>query len=383
MTEIRNLLRYDVVIIGGGTMGLSAAYHLKDTGKKVLLLDQFAIKNSLNSSQDFSRSFRVHYGDDRFLAQMAAEARKMWMSLQTQYAAELFFPVGKLLLSETDDSYAYECHDVMRELGLPSAIYAGKELQHRFPQFKAESCVLDASGGVLDAFKYLDLMLSEIQRSGVEIKEHATVEQIKGKYIRLENGDWIFADNILVDRLVRGCRNWWDMPVQVTRQQLLYLKPKKTHSSLPRVSSRFFSFMEQGFYGIPIHGIQAVKVSNHHPGPNVIADEVNREADMDFVERTRDWLSQYIPRLADAELKQAKVCLYTGTVDRNFVIDTLDETTTIATGFSGHGFKFSPLIGQILSDLVLHGVSRHGIEPWSLRRFDDAQYSTQSFANAL
>lgn len=381
MTEVKNLRRYDVAIIGGGTMGLSAAYHLAQTGKKILLLDQFEIKNSLNSSQDYSRSFRVHYGEDVFLSSMAAKARKMWLDIQEDTGSQLFYPVGKLLLAENNEGYAFECHEVMRSLGLPSAVYAGDQLKERFPQFKAKSCVLDASGGVLDSYRYLDVMLREILRLGVEVQEHARVEHLDGKSIRLADGDWIHAENVVITAGA-WVQKLIDVPVQVTRQQLLYFKPENpfffTKGEFP-----VFSYMEQGYYGIPIHGLQAVKVSNHHPGAPTDAVNDDRQVDPLFIEQTRDWLSQYIPRLAKAELKLAKVCMYTGTVDRNFIIESLDDTTTIATGFSGHGFKFSPLIGQILSDLVSHGVSRHGIEPWSLRRFDDAKYANGTFANAL
>jgi glycine/D-amino acid oxidase-like deaminating enzyme len=173
-----------------------------------------------------------------------------------------------------------------------------------------------------------------------------------------------------------------DVPVEVTRQQLLYFKPKNpfffTKGEFP-----VFSYMEQGYYGIPIHGIQAVKVSNHHPGLPADAVTDSREVDPNFVERTRDWLAEFVPRLAGAELVSSKVCMYTGTQDRNFIIDSLDKHTIIATGFSGHGFKFSPLIGQIVADLAVHGVSRHGIEPWSLTRFEDDRFAQKRFSSAL
>jgi monomeric sarcosine oxidase len=381
MTEVRKLERFDVVIIGAGTMGLSTAYRLKDTGKKVLLLDQYKVKNDLNSSQDYSRSFRVHYGDDEFLSKMAYKARQMWFEAEEKTGGQFFYPAGKLLLAEEDDGYAYQCHEVMRKLGMPSAVFRGKQLKERFPQFRAGSCVLDASGGVLDAYKYLEVMLREVIDAGVEVREETRVESIEGKHLRLENGDRIVAESLVVTAGA-WVQKLIDVPAQVTRQQILYLKPKNpfffTKGEFP-----IFSYMEDGYYGIPIHGIQAVKVANHHPGLPADADSDSREIDPNFVEKTRDWLSKYIPRLASAELVQSKVCMYTGTHDRNFIIDNLDENTVIATGFSGHGFKFSPLIGQIVADLALHGVSRHGIEPWGLQRFANDDFAEKRFANAL
>lgn len=381
MTEIKKLQRYDIVIIGAGTMGLSTAYKLRKSGKKVLLLDQFKVKNALNSSRDYSRSFRVHYGKDEFLSIMASKARKLWFDVEEETGKQFFYPAGKLLLAENEDGYAFECHEVMRRLGLPSKVFEGQQLREAFPQFKAKSCVLDASGGVLDAYRYLDTMLSEILSAGIEVRENAHVVAIEERHLRLKNGDIIYTDKLIVTAGA-WVQKMIDVPVEVTRQQLLYFKPKNpfffTKGEFP-----VFSYMEQGYYGIPIHGIQAVKVSNHHPGLPADAVTDSREVDPNFVERTRDWLAEFVPRLAGAELVSSKVCMYTGTQDRNFIIDSLDKHTIIATGFSGHGFKFSPLIGQIVADLAVHGVSRHGIEPWSLARFEDDRFAQKRFSSAL
>ena len=111
-----------------------------------------------------------------------------------------------------------------------------------------------------------------------------------------------------------------------------------------------------------------MKVSNHNVG-EVVDPESERKVTEDFIEGCRDFFRRFIPDLADAEVVKTKVCLYSMTEDEDFIIDKLNDNMIIGAGFSGHGFKFAPLIGSILADLVLKGKTEHDISSFSLNRF--------------
>jgi sarcosine oxidase len=124
------------------------------------------------------------------------------------------------------------------------------------------------------------------------------------------------------------------------------------------------------FYGIPHDPELGLKVSIHHWGTFVQPDTVEREVGPADVERVRAFLRARMPA-ADGPLVAAKVCLYTNTPDETFVIDRHPAAPGVAftSACSGHGFKFAPVIGEILADLVTTGFSTRPIERFRADRF--------------
>lgn len=371
MNTIKKLRQYDVVIIGAGVMGASTAYWLSKTGKSVLLLDQFPFQNQKNSSRDYSRSFRVHYGSDLYYSEMAIESLALWRSLEKDLGKRFYTPTGKLLLADSEDDYAFECFSALRSLGSKVTVLKENTMRKRFPQFSAKLGVVDENGGVIDASNFVQSLLDAAIENGVEAKENTRVKKIEGSEIYTADGQVIRAGRIVVTAGA-WVNKLATVPVTPTRQQVLYLKPNDLDSFSPE---RFpvFSHMEKGFYGIPVWGVNGVKVSNHHPGKPTDPDHDDRNVDIEFIEQTRAFLRKRLPSLADAEIMGTKVCFYSGTTDRGFIMDELNDSTIIASGFSGHGFKFSPLIGKWLAEAATDGKVNWRFDRFGLQRFADSQ----------
>jgi glycine/D-amino acid oxidase-like deaminating enzyme len=164
-----------------------------------------------------------------------------------------------------------------------------------------------------------------------------------------------------------------DAVLTTTSQEMVYFEPRPD-SAADFTHQRFPIFLElsSGYYGFPVHHEGAMKIANHHKGARVDPYSFDPEVGEGFVDGCRRFFAEYIPGLADARVAKTRVCLYNSTPDDDFVIDRHPrlDGVLIATGFSGHGFKFGPLIGRIASDLLLSGKSQYNIERFSLERFD-------------
>lgn len=335
-------------------MGCSAAYYLAQTGAKVVLLEQFTIEGANNASQDYSRAFRLEYGTDEFYTKLALESLELWRELERKSGRQLYFPCGALLLGKDEKDRAMESYKTLRRLGCEASLCDREELAKRYPQFRAEYGVLDHAGGVLEASGAVETFAELARAAGVTIQENTQVARLESGRATLDSGKVIKAEKVVV-----ATGNWTrkllpQLPIRSTKQQLVYFKPSSPQEFTKSVFPAF-AYLEEGFYGFPIHGIGAVKLANHMPGDAVDPDDMPREASKEFIAEARRFLTQFIPRLADAEIIKSKVCLYDMSTDSDFIVDFVDENILILGGFSGHGFKFAPKIGQLAAAMLDHG----------------------------
>ena len=360
-------MKYDVVIIGAGIMGSATAYYLSKTRKKILLLDQFTIENNMNSSQDYSRTFRYEYGEDEFYTKLAVESLKLWKDVENESGKKLYFQCGVLSIGESDNDYAMKGYKTLKKLGHKVDLLKGHYLKKKFPQFSANFGVLDYHGGILEASTAVKIFIELAIRNKVKVIENSKVNEIQNNAVILESGQRIECEKVVVT-----CGAWTSklikVPLKATRQQLVYFKPKNVEK-FKENNFPIFAYLDKGFYGFPIHGIAAVKISNHIPGQLVNPDTVKRTVNEEFIKKCRNFLKEHIPELADAKVIKTKTCLYTMTADEDFIIDKINDNLIIGAGFSGHGFKFAPLIGKVLSDLTLNKKIDYDISRFKIDRF--------------
>jgi len=351
----------DVCIVGGGVMGAATAYAIsRMSDRKIVLLDRYGLGNEYCSSNDVNRVFRFAYGGDRHYTEMALESLRLWKELEREASQELLIPAGLLML-EGDDEHANRFNKssfrMLTKLAAGARIYDGSELKKQFPQFRAGSAVFDPHGGVILASKSLETFASEAGSHGVKIlKRHVTkfrdksgleIETTEGQTIRAKKlvvtvGPW--TNSLLKDGLTG---------ITPTRQQLVYLKPSRDLERF-RPSSCPVFFTDH-HYGLPAAGIDGIKISNKELIDPVDPETARRSVDRDQIEQCRDVCRKFVPDLAEGEVVQTKVCLYDMTENSDFVIDRDPDHRDIVYGygFSGHGFKFAPLIGKLLAELVL------------------------------
>lgn len=166
-----------------------------------------------------------------------------------------------------------------------------------------------------------------------------------------------------------GLQKILDLPIKPTKFQLVYFKPKN-EEMFTKEKFPLFAYLDQGFYGFPIHGNGTVKISNHLVGSASDPDKDDRVVSEEFIQSCRDFFKEFIPGLENAKVVKTKVCFYSMTPDEDFIVDKLRDNVVIGAGFSGHGFKFAPLIGKVLADLVLDGKTKYDISPFRLDRFE-------------
>jgi monomeric sarcosine oxidase len=363
----------DICILGGGIMGLATAYSItNDRDSKVLILDRYGVGNDYCSSNDINRVFRYAYGNDELYTRMAVESLKLWKSLEQKSGQELLLSTGLLMLQGEDHSangFNEASYRTLSHMKLGAEQLGAEELKKRFPQFRAENGFFDPHGGVLLASKALSVLGSLIEKRGVQIRKGQARRLVFGDQPSVET-----ADNELVrfHKLVATIGPWSSSifnpkiaPMIPTRQQLIYFKPRKSLDLFrPKACPVFFT---DKHYGLPAAGIDAVKVSPKELNDPVDTEKANWSVDDEQIAACRDVCRRFVPDLADGEVVHTKVCLYDMTQNSDFVLDRDPDHPDVVYGygFSGHGFKFAPLIGRLLSELALDREPSFPIEEFS------------------
>jgi monomeric sarcosine oxidase len=371
--------------VGAGIVGLSTAYSLLTKGIcNVTILEQEAVNHARSSSHGFSRLLRFEYGPEVFYSNMVSLSLKRWMNLEQVAGRTLYTPTGLLTLGNDDDTLTKSSYHVVRGMGLPVEQLSEETCSLRFPQFNTlpyNLCTYNHQAGILHASTCLQALRDMILDSGGEIYESCRVTRITNdsplRPIRLHLDS---EQEIVADRVVLATGSWIHhllahvhLPVRMTRQYLLYF------SGLPISdygTSAFPSFMAGDIYGFPIHqGCNGwVKATSHAFGAPTDPDNVTPEDDQAIAKISMQ-IRELLPGLNDAQIARVDSCMYDVSPDEDFILDRMptDPRVIFATGLSGHGFKFGPLLGELLSSLVCNTEPPVPLERFRLSRFGHIQ----------
>jgi glycine/D-amino acid oxidase-like deaminating enzyme len=291
---------------------------------------------------------------------MAVESLRLWKNLERESGQELLLPTGLLMLQGEDESangFNEASYRTLSSMKLGAEQLGAEEIRKRFPQFRAEKGFFDPHGGVLLASKALSVLGSLMEKHRVEIRKGQARRLIFGDRPSVETAD---GQTVRFHKLIITIGPWSNSLLNPkltsmipTRQQLIYFKPRKSLDLFrPRTCPVFFT---DKHYGLPAAGIDGVKVSPKELNDPVDPEKANRFVDEGQIQECREVCLKFVPDLADGEVIHSKVCLYDMTENSDFVLDTdpIHPEVVYGYGFSGHGFKFAPLIGEILSELAL------------------------------
>jgi monomeric sarcosine oxidase len=367
---------YDVVIIGGGVMGTSAACEIARSGAKVAIIDQAALPNPRGASVDYSKVFRLAYPDP-FYVKMAVDALKLWRDLEEATSTRMLSQTGALLVGSQGTSFETMCYDALRQLSLEAEMLSSREAADRFSEFNPDAfsyAVFDPSGAIIHAEAAVRSLVEMARRLGVRIIEGeraSGIERGVTACVMTETGRKLYCRTAIAASgpWTRELMPELSSVLTTTKQEVFYFEP--SGGGFDAASFPIFIALDTGFYGFPIHHEGAMKIANHQKGEAVEAYSIEDAIDDRSIEACRDFFRSYIPALAAARLKEARVCMYNNTPDDDFLIDWHPELDNVllVTGFSGHGFKFGPLIGRIASELLIEGRTRYPIERFRLARF--------------
>lgn len=376
---------YEVIVIGGGVMGAATACETARRGARVALIEQTDVPNPRAASIDHSKVFRFAYPDALY-AELAARSLDGWRLLEQETGARLITQTGLLLIARQEDSVETACYNTLRSLGFEAEILGSRDVALRFPQFNADAfsfAVFDPSGAILHAEAAVRAFFDLAKRLGVTIIERERVIELKQAGESSISVVTQSASEFFCERLAIAAGPWTrkllpqlSSKLVTTRQEVVYFKPdggRDARSSFDAGAFPIFIELESGFYGFPVHHAGAMKIANHHKGVTIDANAFDDQVGAEFINACRAFFSEFIPALADAGVKETRVCMYNNTPDDDFIIDWHMQISgaLVVTGFSGHGFKFAPAIGRISAELLLSGESSFDITRFKLARLGD------------
>lgn len=377
--------RPDFVVVGAGIVGLATAYALLKQGNThVTVLEQAAIDHHRSPSRGLSRLLRFEYGSDIHYAKMVQLSLQRWQNLAQYSSRALYTPTRLLTLGNEGDTFTQSSYHILRELELPIRSLTRTACKQFFPQFHLQNYdlfIYNTQAAILYASRCLQTLRDLIRSMGGTILETKHVTALthddRRKPIQLHCSD---GSNIKAERVALTIGAWvhnllgeLHLPIHITRQYLLYF------ANLPEQSfglPAFPAFMAGDLYGFPIHNTCAgwgpgwLKVASHNFGASI---DPNTEPIMEerAIMHIANQARQLLPALHTAQLAHVDTCMYDVSADESFIIDYLpdDPRIVFAAGLSGHGFKFGPLLGEMLSSLLYETRSPVATERFQLNRF--------------
>lgn len=368
---------FDVIVLGLGGMGSSAAYHLARRGRRVLGLERFGPAHALGASHGGSRIYRQSYAEGESYVPLLLRARELWEQLAADSGHEVFTTTGGLIIGPQDSAMVAGSVRSAKAWDLPHEILDSAEIRRRFPTFAPAADEVGfhereagVAGPELTVSAHLDLAAAHgaelhfeepVLRWDVDAAGGVRVVTARETYVadRLVIAPGAWAPHLLADIGV---------PVRVERRVMYWFAPEG--GAAPFAPERHPVYVWEDRTGSSIYGFPALdgpaggaKVAFHEGGAPVDPDLLDREIHPEEVEEMRTYLRTRIPTLAGDLLKGA-ACTYSLTPDEHFVVSAHPRhpEVVVACGFSGHGFKFVPVIGEILADLATDGTSRHPID---------------------
>jgi sarcosine oxidase len=373
--------RYDVAVIGLGGIGSAIAAHCAGRGASVIGMEQFPPAHDRGSSHGKSRMIRQAYFEDPAYVPIVLRSYELWRDLEKQTGEKLLQISGVISIGEEGSTIVSGTQRAAAQHGLALEKWSRGELLARYPTVRLlanEIALFEPDAGVLDPERSVQAHLNAAKSAGAELRFETSVRKWEatndGVAVHLADGTTVAAK-----KLILSLGPWFKesleglgVPLRVQRNIQVWFSPATSAYE----AGRFPAFLVDRaglpapLYGFPDFGA-GLKAAFHGFGDLTTADQLDREIEVDRdVTPVARALEDWMPGGA-ATVRQASACMYSLTPDSDFVIDRhpAHSNVVLCGGFSGHGFKFAPVIGEIAADLALDGGSRHQIDFLSLKRF--------------
>ncbi|MFT3683798.1 MAG: N-methyl-L-tryptophan oxidase [Phycisphaerales bacterium] len=378
--------RYDVIITGLGAAGSAAAFHLARRGLRVLGLDRASPPHGIGSHGGLTRMIRLLYAEHPGYVPLLHRAYELWCELERASGKSILHQTGGVYFGPESSRFVTGTLDAARQHRLAHEVVGGAEMASRFPLFRPPTgsvAIVDPAAGFLLADRAIESHLQLARGHGATLRMNEPVLEwhadAGGVAVRTAAGQYEASRLILAggawmpDLLGEQLR----LPLKVTRQTLCWVGPK---DPAPLTLGRLpvWAMTLDGrtlYYGFPItpdgSGGAGFKLAHHAPFELFDPHSADRPVRPEDAAAPLAFLREHIPS-AHGPLKDVRVCLYTSTPDEHFVLDAypLHQNVIVASPCSGHGFKFAPVVGEVLADLAEHGRTRHQIGFFSAHRFE-------------
>lgn len=356
------------LVIGGGIYGWSCALRLAELGAAVTVVDPRPVDDAERASGGTTRVLRLEYGREGHYSELTLRARSRWREIEAATRADLYREVGVLFLVPDGQDGVWERESLAVTAGLgaggtelPPADIAGK-----WPAIRPEGIAWGAFnpvGGYLFANRATVTVAGLARAAGVSLLTDR-VERVDVAGADLASGTRVDADVVVLTTGAWSARLFPQLPIRPTRQLTAYL------AGGPRDIPVFGDGAPFAMYGMPAHDGLGMKIGAHLTGPDGDPDDprqrVAREAELAAIQdyaRTRFGLTA-----DEARIVRADVCFYAMTPTEDPVVDRLDDGAVVCAGFSGHGFKFAPVVAAAAGELAAGREPSVDLGPFRLTR---------------
>ncbi|TMA77314.1 MAG: FAD-dependent oxidoreductase [Deltaproteobacteria bacterium] len=354
-----------ILVAGAGVFGVTAAIELRERGHEVALIDPGPLPHPLAASTDISKVVRLEYGADERYTELAERAIEGWRRWNRDLGT-LYHETGLLLLRRTPlapGTLEQDSFEIVSRRGHEPELLDGASVRARFPAWNAERYghgTYDREGGYVESGKAIARLVTEAQRLGVELREGVAFARL------LDAGIGIMStagEKMAADRVVLALGAWTPHALprlaaefRSTGHPVFHLAPRDRDAFLPERFPVFCAEIQTtGYYGFPAHPENGVvKIARHGAGRPMHPESAERFVTAEETRQLREFLAATFPLLQDAPIVYTRICLYCDSRDGHFWIarDPDRPGVVVATGDSGHAFKFAPVLGSLIADVV-------------------------------
>lgn len=368
---VRTVKKYDVLVIGGGIFGVTAAVELAKRKYKVALLNPDALPHHMAASTDVTKAVRMEYGSDREYFRMAERSIGLWREWNNFFGKELYHEVGFLMLCrksiESGEQSFEECsYKELLDNGYAVEHLSSLEIKKKFPAINAETyaeAIYNPVGGYANATLTIMALIAHARELGVHIHERQTVNSLDMVSGVLKGVGTVEDQRYAVDHVLvaAGAHTPMVLPelqpyMKSTGHPVFWLRPNDAKrfsgDNLPVFTA---DISNTGWYGFPYLEEQGiVKLAKHSNGSEIDPEKGDRQVTDAEVVEMRSFVGECFPELAKAPLVYTRRCLYTDTLDGHFWIDNHPtiKGLSVSSGGSGHGLKMAPILGPMAADIV-------------------------------
>ena len=357
-----------IVVVGGGIFGVTAALELRRRGHDATLLDPGPLPHPLAESTDISKAVRMDYGADVTYTRLMEEALDGWRRWNARWETPLFHEDGVMFVTRAPMSpggFEHDSYVTLTSRGHRLERMDTETIRRRFPAWNAELYVdgyRNPAGGWAESGRVVARLLREAADVGVVVRGSARVARVvaRGRRvsgIELDDGAFVPGEQVVV------AAGGWTLSIlphlssllRTVAQPVFHLAPADVAPFSPACFPTFGADIAvTGYYGFPAHG-GVVKIANHGPGRPMHPGDVGaRAVTAGESSALASFVAGTFPSLVGAPVVATRICVYCDTTDEHFLLDRDPscDGIVVATGGSGHAFKFAPVLGALIADRV-------------------------------
>jgi glycine/D-amino acid oxidase-like deaminating enzyme len=357
-----------IIVVGAGINGVTAAIELKKRGHDVVLVDPGPLPHPLAASTDISKAVRAAYGPDDEYTELAERSIKIWREWNQEFGTQLYHEVGVMFVRQRElkpGDFEYESFKTLEHRGHKVERINSARSWKRFPAWNPElylDGVLELEAGYAESGRVVATLIGRAKLLGIELLEGASFSKLDESDVGVSGIVLDTGKRIASDLVVMTVGAWTPYLLPFTKeffrasgQPVFHLQPRQPELFAPECFPVFGAdITTTGYYGFPNNRDGVMKIANHGAGREMSPESSKRAVTPEDEKNLREFLSSTFPALADAPIVYSRVCMYCDTHDGHFWIarDPDRRGLIIAAGDCGHGFKFAPVLGEIIADAV-------------------------------